>query len=183
MNMKNQKVLLLAMSLVLIFSAGIFAAETTFVSQVDYSGVFDFEPISSDNILIEYDAVAKAEFIDGVMAFVGSDVVPAHWRDLSIISRMVNGIVDARNGGTYSAENNLAFVPGETYHFKYIVDMKAKTYDLFVTTPEKQEVQIAKDYAFRADGPLPSDLGKFFMRCQYGEGNVIVTNMKITEIK
>ena len=180
---KNQKVILLAISLVLIVSSGILAAETTFVSQAGLEGQFDLEPVCGDKILIEYDAVAKAEAIDGVMAFIGSDVVVSHWRDLAIISRMVEGFFDARDGGTYSAENVLAFVPGETYGFRYIIDMNAKTYDLFITTPEKTEVQIAKDYAFRTDAPVPGEIGKLFMRSQHGDGNVTVTNLKITEIE
>jgi hypothetical protein len=50
------------------------------------------------------------------------------------------GVIQTRNGETFSAATNVPYIAGETYHFRLVENLPAVTYSLFVTPPGGTEV-------------------------------------------
>jgi hypothetical protein len=60
-------------------------------------------------------------------------------------------LIDARNGGTYTAVNSIPYSANQTYHFRFVVSLSSHTYSLFVTPPGQSEQAVALNYAFRTE--------------------------------
>ncbi|MEZ4233117.1 MAG: hypothetical protein R3B89_28310 [Polyangiaceae bacterium] len=62
-----------------------------------------------------------------------------------------NGDVDARNGGTYTADASYSYTAGTRYHVRAVVNNTAKTYTVGITAAGGSEVIVATDFAFRSE--------------------------------
>jgi len=63
-----------------------------------------------------------------------------------------NGMVDARNGSNYQAENSYAYSLGTTYHVRLVVDVVDHLYSAYIRQAGiVPETTIANDYAFRTE--------------------------------
>jgi hypothetical protein len=57
--------------------------------------------------------------------------------------------IDARNGGTYQAAASIPYFPNVVYHFRFVVNLPAHTYSVYVTPSGGNERTVALNYAFR----------------------------------
>ena len=72
--------------------------------------------------------------------------------DLACIVRFNNqGKIDARNGGAYAALSQISYSPNTSYHFRFVVNVPAHTYSVYVTPPGSSEQAIGINYAFRTE--------------------------------
>ncbi|WP_407267904.1 Ig-like domain-containing protein [Radiobacillus sp. PE A8.2] len=134
-------------------------------SETDYSGLYDLGTENTGKLVVEYDAIPMSSRIDGVMAFMDSDITPSKWGDLPIIIRFnMDGRFDARNGGSYEELGWYEYRRYVTYHFKVIIDLDHKKLGAWVTTPDGQTNLIAADYDFRSGAPVPDDLGRLLLK-------------------
>lgn len=70
--------------------------------------------------------------------------------DMSCIIRFsLNDIIIGRNGGAWSWEPYVPYTTNTKYSFRFVVDVAAKTYSIFVTPAGGNEVKIGTDYSFR----------------------------------
>lgn len=117
------------------------------------------QPITpqTDNFTVEYDAIALADNIDGVIGFSNQEA--AGYSDLAIIIRFnTSGTIDARNGSTYSAETNVPYNSGTLYHFRLEVNLATHSYNVYVTPAGSSEVVLGTSYAFRTEQNTVSEL-------------------------
>lgn len=111
---------------------------------------FDSKPIPTQTgeFHAEFSAAASESPIDALVGF--GPVEATGFGDMNILIRFnPNGMIDARNGDGYAAENEVVYAPNRLYYFEVDADIVAKTYSVTVTSPGEDPVVIASDYAFR----------------------------------
>ncbi|HTD22249.1 MAG TPA: chitinase [Terriglobales bacterium] len=69
-----------------------------------------------------------------------------------------SGDIDARNAGTYAADNVIPYSAGVTYHFRMVVNIPAHTYSVFVTAPGAAEQAVGSNFMFRTEQNTVSQL-------------------------
>jgi hypothetical protein len=95
-----------------------------------------------------FDATPNGSAIDGVMGLSAN--VATGYTDLAAIVRFNDaGFIDMRNGASYSADTQIAYVAGVSYQFRMEVNVPLHTYSAFVTPAGGSEVTIGSNYAFR----------------------------------
>ncbi|GEM_PF-1396404 len=62
-----------------------------------------------------------------------------------------SGVIQARNGGAYAADNNIPYSAGVTYHFRMVVNVATHTYSTYVTPAGGSEIAVGANYAFRTE--------------------------------
>lgn len=118
-----------------------------------------------------FDYVPGDSSIDGVVGL--SDGEAQAYKDLACIVRFNNfGKIDARNGGAYTAVNELKYAKGVRYRVEMTVDMVKKTYSAKVlANPTVDDaaayVDIAKDYSFRTEQATLNRIGNMAL-CTVG---------------
>jgi len=61
------------------------------------------------------------------------------------------GSIDARKGSAYAAATSVPYSAGVSYAFRVVVNVSAKTYSVYVTSPGGSEKTLASGYAFRTE--------------------------------
>jgi len=122
---------------------------------------FDLPSAQTGVFEMSFNATPLADKID---AFTGiSAGTPTSAADVSAIVRFNDsGKIDVRNGNAFRADQSLGYSANKVYRMRMVVDVARRTYSVFVTAPDQAEIALAKDYAFRTTGPVPS-LGKIVL--------------------
>jgi hypothetical protein len=109
---------------------------------------FDLPAEQTGSFEMSFDATPLADKID---AFTGiSAATPGSASDVSVIVRFNDsGAIDARNGGSFRADQALGYSANKVYRVRIVVDVASRTYSVFVTPAGLAEVPLAKNYAFR----------------------------------
>ena len=96
-----------------------------------------------------FDAVSGASANTVIGLSAGS---AAAYTDLApIVAFQTDGTINARNGSSYAAASTIPYTPGQTYHFRLVVNVATHTYDSYVTPPGGTETPIGIGYAFRTE--------------------------------
>ncbi|WP_437675744.1 right-handed parallel beta-helix repeat-containing protein [Sorangium sp. So ce131] len=99
---------------------------------------------------VSWDVTPSASRIDGAIG-LSSGAADA-WTKLAAIVLFDNqGYVRARNGAKYTSDATFAYTGGATYKVRMVVDVAAKRYSAYIQPAGGGEVQIASNYAFRAE--------------------------------
>ena len=108
-------------------------------------------PLSSpqrSKFIASYEVTPLALNIDGVSGL--SDGEAYAYTDLGPIVRFSpSGIIDARNGGRYEADNTVQYRTGVTYTVSGTIDGDTQTYSVSVSSQGTSSVLIADNYSFR----------------------------------
>jgi len=81
-----------------------------------------------------------------------SDGSASGYSDLAVIPRFnPSGYIDARNGGSYQADNSISYQASSAYDFRVEVDVGSNVYSAYVTPPGGVEQIIGQGYAFRSE--------------------------------
>jgi hypothetical protein len=72
-----------------------------------------------------------------------------------------SGYIDVRNGSGYSADVQVPYTAGQTYHFRLVVDIPSHTYSVYVTPQGSGEQTLAANYAFRTEQNSVASLGNW----------------------
>lgn len=120
---------------------------------------FDLPAEQAGRFEVTFDATPLADKID---VFTGlSREAPKIANDVAVIVRFnEKGMIDARNGGVFAAEQPLAYSANKTYRMRLVVDVTAHKYSVFVTPQGQAEVALASNYAFRSQQSSVQSLGK-----------------------
>ena len=125
----------------------------------------------------EFDLAPLANGIDGLVGYADTSVTVTAATNFAMITRTnVNGTFEVRNGAAYAALTAVPYSANNTYHFKMVTDLNAKTYSVWVTPPGGSPIQIASNYAFRSDAPATDDLGQVCVRTQAADNQMKVAN-------
>jgi len=104
----------------------------------------------SGTFTAEMDATPQGTNIDaGVGLSSGAQMTFA---GLACIARFnTQGKIDARNGGAYAALSQISYSPNTSYHFRFVVNVLAHTYSLYVTPAGGSEQAVGLNYSFRTE--------------------------------
>jgi hypothetical protein len=123
---------------------------------------FDLSAEQKGSFELSFDATPLADKID---CFTGiAESTPRRANDVAVIVRFNDsGVIDARNGNSFAADQKLGYASGRTYRVRMVVDMTHKTYSVFVAPAGEAEVALAKNYAFRSGQGSARSLGKLVL--------------------
>lgn len=129
-------------------------------------------PNQTGQFTIRWNAIPDGPNIDGV-----TGLGPASadgYEDLACITRFAStGVIEARNGGVYSAVNVLRYAAGTMYSFEFNVNMTTKKYSVIVTPSGGSPVVIAQDYAFRTQQATASMLNHLSLVTLQGGSHIV----------
>jgi hypothetical protein len=98
---------------------------------------------------VQFDATPSTATIDGLVGV--SQSAGSGFTDYAAVVRFsVKGTIDVRNGNQYNALSTMAYVGGQTYHVRMVVNVATHTYSAYVTAPGQTEQLIGLNYAFRS---------------------------------
>ena len=112
--------------------------------------------VQTSSFRIQFDVTAGAAIENGIS---GMSAAPgAAYTDLAASVRFnPSGMIDARNGGTFSAATAIPYIAGTAYHFILDVNIGMHTYNAYVMLGS-QQVTIGTSLAFRTEQASVSSL-------------------------
>ena len=142
------------------------------------TGVWQNHAFSSQSsqFVVTYSATPSHAAMNGVVGF--SVNAASSLANLPVIVRFSSaGVIDVRNGGSFSAATSYPYKAGTQYAFQLAVNPATKRYSVFVTAPGGTQVQLASNYAFRSNQSGTSSLNSW---ATYSKGGTeTVCNMTI----
>jgi hypothetical protein len=99
----------------------------------------------------DWDAMPTISGMDGVMGL--SNGPQTDFTGFACLVRFYSatGTIQARNGGSYTSDVTLSYVPGLMYHFRLSVNVPNHTYSVYVTPSGGDEQLVANNYGFRTE--------------------------------
>lgn len=120
----------------------------TFTSSDEWSNLT--LPASAKTLRIGFDATVSQPNVDSVIGL--SRGAAGAFTHLGPILRFApSGIIDARNGGSYTSAATLNYSAGVKYRVDLSIDIEKRTYSATVTPPGGNPVRIADNFAFRSE--------------------------------
>ena len=131
----------------------------------------------SSQFNVIYYATPSHAAMDGIVGF--SLNAANSLMNLAVIVRFSStGVIDVRNGGSFTAATSYPYTAGTQYAFQLVINPATKRYSVFVTAPGGTQVQLASNYAFRSSQSGVSSLNNW---ATYSKGGTeTVCNMTIT---
>ena len=103
---------------------------------------------------INFDITPKNSITNAIAGFTSSSVLTNSFSEIPIIFRFSpEGNIDAYNGTSYAAVENLKYEGGKKYKVRMNISMANKKYSVYVTPEGGREYTIATDFSFRATAP------------------------------
>jgi hypothetical protein len=100
-------------------------------------------------LMTHFTATPSAANMDGVVGFA-QGTVDAYNDFAASIRFATNGMIEARDGDAYRAEQPFAYQPGVTYQFHFVIDLPSKTYSVEVNQDGySQPTELAHSFKFR----------------------------------
>ncbi|WP_223757757.1 glycoside hydrolase family 88 protein [Myxococcus sp. RHSTA-1-4] len=131
-------------------------------------------------VSVEFDVTPRRYPLDDVIGYAGSATPITGFSSAAMQIRMnPNGRFDVRNGGAYAALAAVPYSPDTTYHLRMVADLNTKRYSVWVRPPGGAEVQLASNYAFRSDAPVPAELGKVSLVSTVADDAYTVSNHSV----
>jgi hypothetical protein len=107
-----------------------------------------------------FDATPSDSSSDSVIAL--SNGAQTDYASFACLVRFkFTGGIDAYNGTDYTADCNCPYSAGVSYHFRFVVNLPAQTYSVYVTPAGGSEQTIGLDYAFRVPATVLNNWGVF----------------------
>jgi hypothetical protein len=127
----------------------------------------------SNQFQASFDATPNLANMDVVTGF-SLGTADAYPRLAASVRFNTSGFIDARNGGSFTANTAVRYVAGQTYHFRLLIDPSTHHYTIYVTPPGSQEITLGTNFAFRIN----------FSRLNYwafnsAKGSLSVCNFKV----
>ena len=130
----------------------------------------------SSQFVVTYSATPSHAAMTGEVGF--SVNAASSLTNLAVIVRFAStGVIDVRNGGSFSAATSYPYTAGTQYAFQLAINPATKRYSVFVTAPGGAQVELASNYAFRSSQSRISSLNNW---ATYSTGGTeTVCNMTI----
>jgi len=105
-----------------------------------------------------FDATPHAS---GITAFIGMTNGSSFSKSNSpwLVKFHSTGDFEALNGSSFTSDNTINWVSGNTYHFRVVVNLSGGTYSVFVTPPGQSEQTLATNYAFQVSASTLNNWG------------------------
>jgi PKD repeat protein len=148
------------------YTARLTVTDTAGATATDTASVTITNPVSFRNqtlspqtgvFTLTVDAVPARDRMTGA---VGLSKGPASWySDLAVtVAFQSTGVIQAINGGTYTAASVIPYSAGTTYRLRLVVDVQSHRYDAYVRPAGGSELLIGTGFAFRTEQAQTSTL-------------------------
>jgi len=87
-----------------------------------------------------------------------------------------SGNIDARNGGIYAATSAIPYAANVKYSFRFVVDIPAHIYSVFVTPAGGVEQTVGENFAFRSEQSAVTNLNNWAVTVASATGTNTVCN-------
>ncbi|MBO9610817.1 MAG: fibronectin type III domain-containing protein, partial [Paenibacillaceae bacterium] len=126
-------------------------------------------------VATDFDLTAVRANIGGVIGYTGSGVYLTGYSSHAMMIRLnTDGTFSAWNNTGFNADAALTYTPGVSYHVHVVANFSLQQYDVWITPPGGDPVQIASGYKFCSYAiPITYELGKVTL---LGEGQPTETN-------
>lgn len=115
----------------------------------------------------DVDAIPLGSNIDAGVGL--SDGAQTAFTGLACIARFnTQGTIDARNGNAYAAASSIPYLANTPYHFRFVVNVPAHTYSVYVTPPGGGEQTVGTNYAFRSEQSTVAGLNNWSLFADAG---------------
>lgn len=136
-------------------------------------------PVQTGIFTANFDATAgAAPRINDVIAFSDGAQTTIS-RFAAIVAFSETGYILARNGNSYTAANAVRFSPGETYHFRLVIDAPAHMYAVYVTPPHSPEITLGTNFAFRSEAGGVKSLNSVGIMVDNASGTITYCNFTV----
>jgi hypothetical protein len=99
---------------------------------------------------------------------------------LACIARFnTSGNIDARNGGAYAAAATIPYSANTSYYFRFVVNVPAHTYSVYVTPSGGSEQAVGVNYAFRTEQQMVTSLNNYGLIVDSTLGSARLCNFTI----
>lgn len=145
-------------AIIVLTGAMMASADNAIVSTADFSTT-SFDAVT-DKAYISFYLTAN-EITDGVIGITESQATPTYWDQYGIsMSIGTDGVFNVYNSTGFTRMEEVNYIPGEAHFVEIVADVKANTYDAYVTVGG-QKYALAENYGFRK---ACTDLGKITVR-------------------
>ncbi len=129
---------------------------------------------------ITFEVVVMTERINYLIGFTDGQTLVTAVYDLPIQIRLnTEGYFDALNSDVYSASNKIEYKKQQNYKVRLFVDLETKSYSVFVSYLDNNEVMIADKFSFQKHTLTPQNIGKICIVCD-GINDIVVDNIEVT---
>jgi hypothetical protein len=127
---------------------------------------------------VDLDVTPSASSEDALVGLAGA--VPSTYSDLAAIARFTpDGTLDARDGSTYRAVEDVTYTAGQARHLRFWLDTTTHRYDLYDLVGSGQRT-IASDFAFRTEQANAQGISAFGVKVDAG-GSLGVCNVLVSD--
>lgn len=128
------------------------------------------------------DVYASAPINESCDLVVGFGLTADNYNDSAILFRFaISGLIEARNGSLYSAENNVYWTQGEVYKFSLSNVVFGTSYDLSVTDSSERTTVIASGYSWRTDWTGSDTINNLAFYDSVAPGGLVSRNNDISQ--
>lgn len=122
-------------------------------------------PSSEEIVNVEFDmiSVLSPNQTNAIVGIGNAESTYSAYSQVPIIIRMYNDGTFGVYNGTKYVQSNVKFTQNEKYHIRTSIHLEEKTYSVYVTAPNKEEVSIADNFAYRSTAAVLSDIGKIYL--------------------
>jgi len=136
-------------------------------------------PAQAGSFTVAFDVVPGMNNLDAVIGL--APAAADSFADLAAIVRFSSaGVVDARNGGTYSALNAFPYSAGASYRVTAVLNVPQKRYSVSVAPAGGSAVQIASDWSFRTEQSSATSLAHLSLYAS--PGTLVLTGFSLTSL-
>lgn len=130
------------------------------------------------------DVYASAPLNESCDLVIGFGLTADNYNDLAILFRFgISGVIEARNGASYSAENTVYWTQGEVYKFSLSNVVFGTSYDLSVTDSSERTTVIASGYSWRTDWTGSSTINNLAFYDSVGPGGLVSRSNDISQFE
>jgi hypothetical protein len=134
-------------------------------------------PAATGTFTATYDATPTASPENAVVGL--SNGAATGFGNLGCIARFnPSGQIDAYNGTAYAAASSINYSANVSYHFRFVVNVTAHTYSVFVTPSGGSEITVGSNYAFRSTANTMTSLNDWNLYVDPSNaGSLTATNL------
>lgn len=125
----------------------------------------------SGSFQLEFDATPSANSVDA-LSVLSQGPASTFSDGIVRIRFALPGIIDVRGASSYTADQQVSYVGGQTYHFRVQVDVSTKVFTVFVTPQGGSEILLASNFSFPTSAPVVSSLTNFAVWSSIGSHSV-----------
>ena|ERR1700730_7132461 len=116
------------------------------------TAIWQNKPIATQSAPFQasFDATPNLASMDVVTGF-SLGTADAYPRLAASVRFNTSGFIDARNGGSFAASTAVPYLPGQTYHFRLLINPSTLRYTVYVTPPGSKEITLGINFAFRTN--------------------------------